>query len=102
MESQSTVGIVSAGVYLPTSVITAAEISRQSGKSIKYVNLSEADYRNALIKAGFPAPVASLIADSDTGASKGALFDESRQLSRLIGHPTTTLAASLTAALRSA
>ncbi len=31
MEAHSTIGIVSAGIYLPSSVITAAEISRQSG-----------------------------------------------------------------------
>jgi len=77
----------------------AAEISRQSGKDIKYVNLPEADYRNALIKAGLPDVVASLVADSDTGASKGALFDEGRHLSRLINRPTTALAASVKASL---
>lgn len=78
----------------------AAEISHQSGKKIGYVNLSEADYRKALIQAGLPAAVAALYADSDTGVSKGALFDESRQLSRLINRPTTPLAASVAAMLQ--
>ncbi len=70
----------------------AAEISRQSGRSIRYVNLTEAEYRQALTKAGLPELVAALISDSDTGASKGGLFDDGRQLSKLIGRPTTSLA----------
>jgi NAD(P)H dehydrogenase (quinone) len=78
----------------------AAEISRQTGKNIGYVNLPEADYRNALVKAGFPDAVAALLADSDTGASRGALFDDSRQLSRLINRPTTPLATSVAAMLQ--
>ena len=75
----------------------AAEISRQSGKNIGYVNLPEAEYRNVLVKAGLPEPVAALIADSDTGISKGALFDDGHQLSRLINRPTTSLAAAVRA-----
>jgi NAD(P)H dehydrogenase (quinone) len=43
--------------------------------------------------------LAGLLADSDTGASKGALFDESRQLSGLIGHATTPLSKVVGAAL---
>jgi NAD(P)H dehydrogenase (quinone) len=33
-----------------------------------------------------------MIADSDTGVSQGALFDDGHQLSRLIGRPTTSWA----------
>ena len=73
----------------------AAEISRQSGKTIRYVNLPEAEYKNVLVKAGLPEPVAALLADSDTGVSKGALFDGGHQLSKLIGRPTTSLAAAV-------
>jgi NAD(P)H dehydrogenase (quinone) len=36
--------------------------------------------------------VAELLANSDVGASQGGLFDEQRQLSQLIGRPTTPLA----------
>ncbi|MEZ5703821.1 MAG: KR domain-containing protein, partial [Burkholderiaceae bacterium] len=36
---------------------------------------------------------------SDAGAAKGGLFDESRQLSQLIGRPTTTMAESVRQAL---
>jgi NAD(P)H dehydrogenase (quinone) len=35
--------------------------------------------------------MAQLLAQSDTGASKGGLFDDSKTLSRLIGRPTTPL-----------
>jgi NAD(P)H dehydrogenase (quinone) len=77
----------------------AAEISRQSGKNIGYVNLSEAEYKNVLIKVGLPEPVAALLSDSDTGVSKGGLFDDGHQLSKLIGRPTTPLAAVVKAAL---
>lgn len=77
----------------------AAEISRQSGKNIGYVNLPEAEYRNVLVKAGFPEQVAALVSDSDTGASKGGLFDDGHQLSKLIGRPTTPLAKAVMAAL---
>jgi NAD(P)H dehydrogenase (quinone) len=78
----------------------AAEISRQSGKNIGYVNLPEAEYKNVLMKAGFPEVVAALLANSDTGVSRGALFDDSRQLSRLINRPTTSLAASVAAVMQ--
>lgn len=77
----------------------AAEISRQSGKNIGYVNLPEAKYKNVLVKAGLPEAIAGLLADSDSGASKGALFDDSRQLSKLIGRPTTTLATAIAAVI---
>ncbi len=77
----------------------AAEISRQSGKNIGYVNLPEAEYKNVLVKVGLPEVVADLLSDSDTGASKGGLFDDSHQLSKLIGRPTTPLATAVKAAL---
>jgi NAD(P)H dehydrogenase (quinone) len=78
----------------------AAEISRQTGKNIPYKNLPEADYTAALEGFGLPQPVARAYASFDTGASKGALFDNGRELSRLIRRPTTSLAASVAAALK--
>ncbi|MDD2466157.1 MAG: SDR family oxidoreductase [Desulfobulbus sp.] len=77
----------------------AAEISRQSGKNIGYVNLPEAEYKSVLIKVGLPEVVAELLANSDTGASKNALFDDSRQLNKLIGRPSTSLSKAITAIL---
>lgn len=76
-----------------------AELSRQSGKTVVYQNLPEAEFKAALLGAGLPEGLAALLANSDAGASKGGLFDDSRQLSQLIGRPTTTLAQSLRATL---
>ncbi|MFK3913967.1 SDR family oxidoreductase [Enterobacter cancerogenus] len=77
----------------------AAELSKQSGKKVAYQNLSEADFAATLKGAGLPAGLADMLADSDTGASKGGLFDDSRTLSNLIGRPTTPLAQSISAIL---
>lgn len=73
----------------------AAELSKQSGKPVTYQNLSEADFAAALKNVGLPAGLADMLADSDVGASKGGLFDDSRTLSKLIGRPTTSLAESV-------
>lgn len=77
----------------------AAELSKQSGKPVTYQNLSEADFAAALKGVGLPAGLAEMLADSDTGASKGGLFDDSHTLSKLIGRPTTPLAESVKAIL---
>ena len=77
-----------------------AELSRQAGREIPYVNLPEAEYRAALMGAGLPEAVAALLANSDAAAAQGALFDDSHQLSRLIGRPTTPLAATIAKALK--
>ena len=73
----------------------AAELAKQSGKKVVYQNLSEADFAAALKGIGLPAGLADMLADSDTGASKGGLFDDSHTLSKLIGRPTTSLADSV-------
>ncbi|MBJ7222225.1 MULTISPECIES: SDR family oxidoreductase [unclassified Brenneria] len=70
----------------------AAEVSRQSGKTIGYRNLPPAEFSAALAAAGIPEVFADIIADSDVGAAKGGLFDDGHQLSRLIGRATTPLA----------
>ncbi len=77
----------------------AAEISRRSGKNVGYVNLPEAEYKKVLVKAGMPEPIAAVRTDSDTGISKGGLFDDGHQLSKLINRPTTSLAAAVAAVL---
>lgn len=69
----------------------AAALSKQSGKPVVYQNLSEADFAAALKGAGLPEAFANLLADSDAGAAKGGLFDDSRTLSTLIGRPTTPI-----------
>lgn len=77
----------------------AAEVSRQTGKTIPYNDLPPAAYAGILESCGIPAGFAHVLADSDVQAAKGALFDDSRTLSRLIGRPTTPMAATVAAAL---
>jgi NAD(P)H dehydrogenase (quinone) len=70
----------------------AAEVTRQSGTVVVYQDLPAAEYAQALMAAGVPEPYAATLADSDLGIARGELNTDSRDLSRLIGHPTTTLA----------
>lgn len=73
----------------------AALLSEASGKKVVYQNLSEADFAAALKGAGLPDGLAEMLADSDIGAAKGGLFDDSQTLSKLIGRPTTSIADSV-------
>jgi len=79
----------------------AAEVSRQTGREIVYRDLPETEYRTVLLDAGLPEPVAALLADSDAGAARGALFDDSHTLRQLIGRPTIPMAQSVAEALAS-
>ena len=78
----------------------AAEISRQTGKDIPYHDLPVADYAAALSGFGIPEGFAHGIASWDADAAGGALFDDSHQLSDLIGRPTTPLATAVADALK--
>jgi len=89
-----------AGDVAYTLADLAAEISRQTGSTIPYKNLTEAEYAAALAGFGLPQPMAHAFASFDTGAAQGGLFDDSRQLSKLLGHPTTPLSVSVAAALK--
>ncbi|HDR2458082.1 SDR family oxidoreductase [Enterobacter ludwigii] len=88
-----------AGDHAWTLSELAAELSKQSGKNVAYKNMSEADFAAALKGVGLPAGLADMLADSDVGASKGGLFDDSHTLSKLIGRPTTPLSESIKAIL---
>ncbi|MEB5972021.1 SDR family oxidoreductase [Pantoea dispersa] len=77
----------------------SAEIARQSGEKVEYVNLPPAEFSAALIGAGLPTPLAELLADSDAGAAQGGLYDDSQTLSQLIGRPTTPFAEVIKATL---
>jgi NAD(P)H dehydrogenase (quinone) len=88
-----------AGDHAYTLTEYAAEISRQTGKNIPYKNLPETEYAAILRTFGLPEMIANAIASWDTGAAKGDLFDDSHQLSKLLGKPTTPLAEVVAAAL---
>ena len=77
----------------------AEEIGAQTGKTVVYTNMPEADYAKALEDAGIPGPFAAILADSDTGASHGGLFSDSKDLSKLIGRETTPMKESVRQAL---
>lgn len=77
----------------------ANTIGELIGKTITYQNLSETDYVALLEKVGVPVPFAAVLGNSETGASKGGLFDDGHQLSQLIGRPTTPIADSIRAVL---
>ncbi|ADY51195.1 Male sterility domain protein [Pseudopedobacter saltans DSM 12145] len=77
----------------------AAEISKQTGKTIPYNNLSEAEYAQVLSSVGLPEGLAQAYAGFDTGAAKGDLFDDSKALSKLLGRPTTSLSDAVKKAL---
>ncbi|BET68212.1 SDR family oxidoreductase [Opitutales bacterium ASA1] len=77
----------------------AAEIARLTGRDIVYRDLPEAEYAALLRQFGFPEPIASAFPGWDAAASRGALFDDSRTLGRLIGRPTTPVADTIRAAL---
>ncbi len=77
----------------------AAALSRLAGKTIPYSNMSEAEYRGLLVSVGLPEGLAKMLADSDAGAEKGGLFDDSKTLCALIGRPTTPYEEVIRAAL---
>jgi NAD(P)H dehydrogenase (quinone) len=79
----------------------AAEVSKQSGKKVVYKDLPQQAYQAILESVGLPAKLARAVADSDAkAASHGELYTASRELSHLIGRPTTTVAAAVAASLQ--
>ena len=77
----------------------AAEVSKHSGKTVRYVNQSEEEYARTLEGAGLPPPVATLLASTSYLAGFGELYNDERQLSRLSGRPTTPIGESIRQAL---
>lgn len=77
----------------------AAAVAKAAGKPVAYVPMSQGDYAKALQGFGLPEGFAHVLADSDARAGEGALQDDSRTLSRLIGRPTTPIADTIAAAL---
>jgi NAD(P)H dehydrogenase (quinone) len=79
----------------------ATEISRISGKEVSYKYLSVGEYAQELKKSfGLPDGVAEFVAEMDVAASKDALFDDGRQLSKLIGRSTTQMPDTVAEVLR--
>lgn len=87
------------GDHAYTRAQLAAEVSRQTGKVVKYADLSEADYQKILSNF-LPTAYAEAVADAEAHAAHGALDDNTHTLSRLLGRPTATLAEAVASALR--
>jgi NAD(P)H dehydrogenase (quinone) len=78
----------------------AAEVSRQSGKEVKYQDMSEEDYAKSLEAVGLPDFVASIVANSNASVALGALENDGRTLSGLTGRKTTPISETIAKALQ--
>jgi len=78
----------------------AAEVSKQTGKTIAYHDLPQKQYAEALVGFGLPEILAQAVADAEAGAAKGALDTTSHDLNQLLGRPTTSLSAAISSALK--
>lgn len=70
----------------------AAEISAQTGKTIPYTNLPVPEYAAILKTVGLPEEMAEMFAGLELFTAADDLYSESKELSQLIGRPTTPLA----------
>ncbi|MEU9862888.1 NmrA family NAD(P)-binding protein [Streptomyces sp. NPDC047971] len=77
----------------------AAEVARQTGREITYSNVPAGTHEEILTGAGVPPLLAAILVDVDRAIERGALAGRTDDLSRLIGRPTTPLAASIAEAL---
>lgn len=78
----------------------AAEVSKQTGKTVAYQDLPQKKYAEALVGFGLPEILAQAVADADAGAAKGALDTTSHDLNQLLGRPTTSLSVAVSSALK--
>ncbi|GGJ61613.1 SDR family oxidoreductase [Deinococcus aquiradiocola] len=67
----------------------AAEYAARSGRSVEYRDLPEQAYADTLKSYGLPEALAAVFANSDSGIARGELGTDRRDLSTLIGRPTT-------------
>ena len=64
--------------------------------------MSSEEYSAALIQGGLPEAIAHMLAGMDISTAKGDLFDDSHQLSKLIGRSTTPLSETVAEMLKGA
>ena len=76
----------------------AAEISRQTGSTVSYLDLPVDKYTELLVAAGLPEGYAAVLADGDRGLAQGEL-EVGDDLAKLLGRAPTTLAEAIRAAL---
>ncbi|ANH67434.1 SDR family oxidoreductase [Mitsuaria sp. 7] len=78
----------------------AEEVSRQAGRPVVYRDLAPTDFAAALLSWGLPQMIVDVVVDASVKSGHGELDDASRDLSRLLGRPTTSLADAVATALR--
>lgn len=69
----------------------AAIVADAAGQPVAYTDMPKDAFTQALIGAGLPEGLAAVLADSDAQAAKGALNNDSKTLSTLIGRPTEAI-----------
>lgn len=74
----------------------AQTLTRLSGTTIGYTNLTPEAHREALLGAGLPEDYADVIVDSDQAIPRGELETTSHDLSRLLHRPTQSVIEFLT------
>jgi NAD(P)H dehydrogenase (quinone) len=84
-----------AGDEASTLPSVVAELGRQLGERFSCWRLPEMERWARLVQSGFSERFSALIANLEKGAEKCGLCDENRQLNRLIGRPTTSLATTI-------
>jgi NAD(P)H dehydrogenase (quinone) len=77
----------------------AAELSRQTGRTITYNEVPAETHLSILTGAGVPEPFARILVDVDAAIARGRLARTTGDLARLAGRPTTPLADTISAAL---
>ncbi|MFP1627411.1 SDR family oxidoreductase [Streptomyces sp. 5K101] len=80
----------------------AAELSRQTGRTITYTEVPAETHLGILTGAGVPEPFARILVDVDGAIGRGLLARTTGDLARLAGRPTTPLAETVAAALATA
>ncbi|MDT0264798.1 NAD(P)H-binding protein [Streptomyces sp. DSM 44915] len=82
-----------------TAAELAAEAAAATGRPVAYRDIPGEEYAATLAAAGLPPFAVDLFVDADLRVSEGALATVSDDLAKLLGRPTTPLAASVAAAL---
>ncbi|MYZ35225.1 MULTISPECIES: SDR family oxidoreductase [unclassified Streptomyces] len=78
----------------------AAELSRQTGRTIAHSDVPGETRLEILTGAGVPEPFAAILVDVDHAIQRGRLAGGTGDLARLTGRPTTPLADSIAEALK--
>lgn len=78
----------------------AEEVTRQAGRPVVYSDLPPAEFAAALQSVGLPQMIIDVVVDASAKAAKGELDSSSRDLSRLLGRATTSVAEAIRVALR--